>query len=112
MTDLQKTFDPLVHILFFIGVTVIKDALGAGLKCCRISGTSVDCLKCQLTSLPVSLMNENITTLNLSENNISSIPDGSFENMTSLRSLNLQGNPLRGLTKEAFKGIKHITYYI
>ena len=110
MADQLKACQALGGLFFIISVTVIRDALGAGLNCCRIrkNSTHVDCDKCQLTSLPVPLMHENVTFLKVSDNDISTIPDGSFENMTSLRTLLLQGNPLQGLRKETFRGKRQI----
>jgi len=71
---------------------------------CKRSGTTLDCTNCNLTTLPQDLMDNTMTDLLLADNLISMIPNNSFANMTSLKTLVLTNNPLQFLHSDAFKG--------
>ena len=94
----------LIKILFLVIAGFQLAMSSSGQSCCRRINTTLDCFNCRLTELPLSLMDSNITKLDLSYNNISIILPGSFEHMTSLKTLHLTYNPLHGLTSGTFRG--------
>ena len=80
-------------------------------ECCRGSNTVLDCSHCGLTVFPSDALSNKtaVTSLDLSNNNISHIPDGSFKHLTSLKKLVLIDNPILSYNKEIFEG-KLISY--
>ena len=100
----------MVKILFLVTIIVELSQFGSfassfGSECCERIGTSLNCAGCGLLELPMSLMDENITHLDLSSNRIYAIPEGSFEQMSSLKMLNVAQNPLQHLNNNTFKGL-------
>ena len=75
-------------------------------ECCRESNTVLDCSHCRLTVFPSDVLSNKtaLTSLDLSNNNISHIPDGSFKHLTSLKKLVLIDNPILSYNKEVFEG--------
>ena len=94
----------IVELLFILITGFEPIVTGSGESCCRITDTTLDCNHCSLTELPMPLMDSNITKLDLSHNSISTILPGSFEHMTSLKTLYFAYNPLHGLNNETFRG--------
>ena len=90
--------------IFILTLIILHYAQCTESTCCKRKGTSLDCSHCHLSSLPLKIMDNETTHLDLSHNNITHLPAGSFELMTSLESLNLLMNPLQQMTKESFKG--------
>ncbi|KAG9259676.1 toll-like receptor 3 [Astyanax mexicanus] len=84
--------------------------------CDELSDTSVRNLTLRSTLQTVlknitfkGLLKTNLTMLDLSNNKISKIDDGTFQWLPSLESLSLENNNIKHLTKDTFMGLKSVT---
>ncbi|XP_039264889.2 uncharacterized protein LOC120340642 [Styela clava] len=79
-------------------------------KCtCDTSLKHLDCDSKSFTSVPTGL-SEETTLINLRNNRIKSIQEGSFFSLTSLVSLHLQYNRIRRIESRAFEGLHNLVY--
>lgn len=83
--------------------------------CSELSGTAIDTLslkKIKLVTLNnktfTGLQNTNLTVLDLSDNILSTIEDGSFQWLSTLQTLILTNNNIKRLTKGTFLGLKKL----
>ncbi|KAL3841520.1 hypothetical protein ACJMK2_019653 [Sinanodonta woodiana] len=71
-------------------------------------GFDVDCTARNLTKIPTGI-NEDVVKLELSMNNLTSIPDFTFKKFRKLESLYLVGNSLTTLSSNVFNGLVRLT---
>ena len=75
-------------------------------------GDSLDLTNCNLSD-DISLLKyipENVKTLNLSDNNISEIPEGLFDELTGLKNFYIERNKLTSIPKGLFKNCKSLEW--
>ena len=97
-------------------LSVMNYCLCNKLSCCKHNDkhndSILDCSNCQLTRLPMELMNNRTTHLYLNDNDINEIPTSSFANMTSLKTLQIMNNPLRQLYDQSLAGKFHTIHIL
>nr|ARQ14821.1 toll-like recptor 3 [Oncomelania hupensis] len=94
-------FTPMVSIYYVCGPCK-----------CSSSGLDVDCSSRNLTSVPIADLPASTTTINLSNNSISTLPPGAFAKFPNLHTLDLSQNLLgkgnSSLDGDIFHGIEHL----
>ncbi|PFX32875.1 uncharacterized protein LOC111346373 [Stylophora pistillata] len=67
-------------------------------------------IRCKVKDLRIlkKILPTNITRLDLSSDDITKIPAGTFENFTSLRYLSLANNSIRHLSRHSFRGLRNL----
>ena len=89
---------------WIILLSVMNYCLCNKLSCCKHNDSILDCSNCQLTRLPIELMDNRTTHLYLNGNDINETPTGSFANTTSLKTLQIMNNPLRQVYDQSLAG--------
>ncbi|XP_069140324.1 toll-like receptor 8 [Argopecten irradians] len=101
--------DAVVVVLFYIlWIVHYSDALPICCKITTIQGEShVTCSGCRLLVIPQDLPT-NTTVLDLSNNNLKGLKQGSFPQLLHLKKLNLQRNQLVRISSGAFDSVSNV----
>ena len=92
----------------FVGVSSFSSLRGSNLKSGDFAGltglTSLNLSNNEITTLPANIFSglSALETLRLDDNQLSTLPSGIFAGLTSLTTLNLSGNPLTSLPTGIF----------
>ncbi|KAG7485072.1 toll-like receptor 3 [Solea senegalensis] len=91
------------------------DSLFISKLCSELAGTSIDVFSLRRTTLVTlknttfaGLQKTNLTFLDLSQNGMGTIEDGSFQWLSKLQTLILSENTIKHLTKYTFQGLKSL----
>lgn len=100
----------MLQMILFLLLLNTSACWGFGFKGCSLNfpdTTTMWCFNRNIANLSevISMIPDNITTINLSKNNIKAIPPGSFSHMLGLKHLDLSQNKLVSLKGGEFRGL-------